>query len=419
MDAHFEEMLKRLKLTKLQKKDARTKYTNVAKILHNEFYETDYTGATKLLIGSYGKRTNIRPPDDVDLLFKIPAEVYSQYEDSPGALLQRIRKAIGKHYTTTEKISAWGKVVLVKFSDGKHNIELLPGLGEGGVFLIPNTEDGGGWESFDVGSDMAIVNDSDVRTSGKTRKLIKFIKRWKKKTSSVSMKSHQIEQYVAGFLNSYHLEGRSWPQITHDFFEWLFTNTTHTQDESAIQTAWNRAEKALEYELEDKMVEACNEWRKVFGNRTFPAYTKDLAAIQKISAQQPSIYEEHIEDRHPVRINPYYKLKINSVVTGKGFRDHSLRTFIQKYARLPRNMSLLFEAVHNIPGEFELLWKVRNFGPMASAVNQLRGEISEGFGIHKRESTAYLGTHYVECYAIKDGVCVARSLQFVPIGGDE
>ena len=110
MDAHFEEMLKRLKLTKLQKKDARTKYTNVAKILHNEFYETDYTGATKLLIGSYGKRTNIRPPDDVDLLFKIPAEVYSQYEDSPGALLQRIRKAIGKHYTTTEKISAWGKI---------------------------------------------------------------------------------------------------------------------------------------------------------------------------------------------------------------------------------------------------------------------------------------------------------------------
>jgi tRNA nucleotidyltransferase (CCA-adding enzyme) len=68
MDAHFIEMLRRLKLTKRQREDAKTKYTSVAKLLHNAFYNTEYNGSTKLLIGSYGKKTNIRPPGDVDLL---------------------------------------------------------------------------------------------------------------------------------------------------------------------------------------------------------------------------------------------------------------------------------------------------------------------------------------------------------------
>jgi len=123
MDAYFVEMLNRLKLTVKQKEDAVTKYTNVSKLLHNEFYETDYNGSTKLLIGSYGKHTNIRPPEDVDLLFKIPESIYVQYEDSPGALLQRIRNVLNKTYTTTEEIHAWGKVVLIQFSDGTHNVE--------------------------------------------------------------------------------------------------------------------------------------------------------------------------------------------------------------------------------------------------------------------------------------------------------
>ena len=39
---------------------------------------------------------------------------------------------------------------------------------------------------------------------------------------------------------------------------------------------------------------------------------------------------------------------------------------------------------------------------------QLRGEITKDEGQQaKRESTKFTGDHYVECYIVKDGICVA------------
>ena len=165
MNEHFEEMLHYLKLTKKQKKTPKIKYTRVARYLHNQFYDTKYTGSTKSLIGSYGKKTNVSPPTDVNLLFKIPAEVFNQYYNHSGngplALLQDIGIKLGKKYTTAAKISAWSKAVLVKFSDDKHNRELLAVFDVGDVFMIPNSKDGGNWESFDAHADLYVVNDTN------------------------------------------------------------------------------------------------------------------------------------------------------------------------------------------------------------------------------------------------------------------
>lgn len=417
MDAHFEEMLRRLRLTEKQRKDARTKYTTVAKLLHNEFYSTEYNGSTKLLIGSYGKRTNIRPPGDVDLLFKIPAEVYDQYQNSPGALLQRVRSVIGKHYTTTEKISAWGKVVLVKFSDGKHDVELLPAFEVGDVFMIPNTEEGGSWESFDARADINVVKDSHAATGGKTRPLIKVIKRWRAQTKTVKVKAFQIEQYSADFLETYDYEEASWSQLVADFFLWM--STVHDDDATQIQTAITRANKALEHEEAGKNKEACDEWRKVFGNRTFPAYSADLSTVSSLAKQFAAAGEEFIEDMFPVRINPSYSVRIHATVSGKGFRQHAVQEFLRRFPRFLKEMTLTFQANTTVPGDSTLFWKVRNFGETAQSLGQLRGEIREGVGLVKHdETTRYMGDHYVECYVVKDGICVAKTLQFVPIGSE-
>lgn len=417
MDDHFQEMLRRLKLTKAQRDDARTKYTTVAKLLHNEFYNTEYNGSTKLLIGSYGKRTNIRPPGDVDLLCKIPVEIYDQYQDSPSALLQRIRRVIGDHYTTTEKISAWGKVVLVKFPDGKHDIELLPAYEIDGVFMIPNTEDGGAWESFDARADLDVVKASNAATNGKTRPMIRIIKRWRKQTRSMTIKAYELEKYCADFLSGYEYEGKSWAQLTTAFFEWLAT--VSSKDVTQIQTAINRAKKALEYEADDELKEACHEWRKVFGVRTFPAYSSNLTRINALARQFVAPNEEFIEDMFPVRIDPAYSVSINSTVGGDGFRTHNVQAYLQRFPRFLKNMVLNFYAETTVPGNVQIFWKVRNFGEAASQRNDLRGEIKESYGKAKHhENTRYMGDHYVECYVVKDGVCVAKTLQFVPIGAD-
>ena len=72
LDGHFNLLLRRIKLTKVQNKDLETKMNGVARCLHGAYYESKYDGATKYLIGSVGKKTNIRPPKDIDILFKIP-----------------------------------------------------------------------------------------------------------------------------------------------------------------------------------------------------------------------------------------------------------------------------------------------------------------------------------------------------------
>lgn len=418
MDEHFEEMLRRLKLTQRQREDAKTKYTTVAKLLHTEFYDTEYNGSTKLLIGSYGKRTNIRPPSDIDLLFKIPADVYDQYQNSPDALLQRVRKVISAHYTTTEKISAWGKVVLVKFADGKHDVELLPAFEVGGVFMIPNTEGDGSWESFDARADLNIVKNSDDATQGRTRPLIRMIKRWRKQAKTVTIKSYEIEKYCADFLKNYEYGSSNWSAVVADFFTWLESNTD--KDSTQIQTAIGRATKAREYEASEKYKEACDEWRKVFGNRTFPAYSSNLSRVSALTKQFASLDEEYIEDMFPVRIDPAYTARINSTVSGKGFRSHNVQAFLARFPRFLKHMGLSFQAETTVPGAVRVFWKVRNFGVEAQRLNQLRGTITEGYNMTKRdENTLYLGDHYVECYIIKDGVCVAKGLQFVPIGREE
>lgn len=54
---YFLQFYENIKLTKLQREDAVTKYTGVCKKLHDYYYpESEYSGKTKLLIGSYGKK---------------------------------------------------------------------------------------------------------------------------------------------------------------------------------------------------------------------------------------------------------------------------------------------------------------------------------------------------------------------------
>lgn len=81
---------------------------------------------------------------------------------------------------------------------------------------------------------------------------------------------------------------------------------------------------------------------------------------------------------------------------------------------VPKNRWLRFEARTNVPGPYEVQWQVVNTGQEASSAGaqQLRGGFDGGEGTNgavRWESTAYRGTHWIEAFVIKGGVCVARS----------
>ena len=79
----FEKFYENIKLTPAQREDAKKKYRGVCKKLHDHYYpDIEYIGKTKLLFGSYGKHTNIKPPRDVDVLFIMPEDKFAQYDDN-------------------------------------------------------------------------------------------------------------------------------------------------------------------------------------------------------------------------------------------------------------------------------------------------------------------------------------------------
>lgn len=422
MNGHFDELLRRIKLSKRQRDDAQKKYIGVSKKLHNHYYQSEYNGNTKLIIGSYGKKTNIRPPGDVDLLFKIPLETYERFfeyqSNGPAALLQEVRNILSEKYTTTETIKAWGKVVLVEFSEGSHNVELLPAIEIDGVFIIPNSENGGSWDSFDVRSEINSISDSNTATGGITRRLIKVMKCWKQQNASISLKSYQIEEFCVRFLEQFeNPEMISFGELVGEFLEWLHENTQ--QDITYIKTAYARSQKALIYEANSQFIEGCLEWKKIFGDLNFPTYSPLREKIFKLRMAYPSSSEQFIEDIHKIRIDPLIKLSIDAKVNPnrKGFRNLNwpIAGFLRAFSAIPAQSNVYFTAQTNTQG-LQYLWKIRNFGDHARSENGLRGEIKPGSDDGSwKEPTKYHGSHYAECYAIRDNICVAIARIEVPI----
>lgn len=55
-----------------------------------------------------------------------------------------------------------------------------------------------------------------------------------------------------------------------------------------------------------------------------------------------------------------------------------------------------------------------NRGELAKERNQIRGQIARG-SREKEERTSFRGEHIVECYAVRNGVVVAKNRIDVPI----
>jgi len=407
----FKQFYKNIKLTPSQREDAKKKHNGVCKKLHDYYYpDLEYTGTTKLLIGSYGKRTNIRPPRDVDVLFIMPAAKFDQYDDNESngqsQLLQDIKKILSEKYSTTEKIKAWGKVVYIQFSDGTHNVELLPAWEKNnGKFIIPNTEEGGHWEVWDPRAEIQKIDDSDKNTAGKTRALIRMIKKWSE-NCSVKLKSFQIENMVLEFLGNNEHKDENYSNLVRDFFEY-FSSGLDDKSKSHFDTALNRANKACNFENGGKIDKATQEWKKIFSNDFPSSKGKDQRNIHET---KPTLADySHCE---PLRW-PFVganKVSIDAYIYTKN-KAKRLGGINSDGRNLPVGLSLKFVAKTDAGGDFNYYWQVVNTGDAARIANDLRGKIFEGHKI-QWENTKYHGKHWIECFIVQDDTCVARSGKF-------
>lgn len=108
------------------------------------------------------------------------------------------------------------------------------------------------------------------------------------------------------------------------------------------------------------------------------------------------------------------KVNVEAWVVKNGFRPRQIQS---GSTELAKHLSLQFEASTSIFWPYKVYWQVVNTGPEAEAADGLRGgyydcSVEKGRKMRK-ESTLYTGTHWIECFIVKNGVCVARSGEFV------
>ncbi|RLU00192.1 nucleotidyltransferase [Ketobacter sp.] len=100
------------------------------------------------------------------------------------------------------------------------------------------------------------------------------------------------------------------------------------------------------------------------------------------------------------------------------YMSHVYWKSFQSGQPLLKGKDLKFKLKTNVPKPYQVYWQVVNTGPEATNKGQLRGEIIEhiqtGSGdIYRTESTSYIGDHWVEGFVVKDGVCVAKTGEFI------
>jgi hypothetical protein len=212
----FDALLANLELKPYQVEDGKTKYKGVTRCLNARYYYSNSETANGILVGSWGKQTQIRPPRDVDILFQLPKSVYDRFQSRFGnrqsQLLQEVKDVLTGTYSAT-KMRGDGQVVIVPFAT--HTVEVVPAfLLDNTQYWVCNTHDGGKYVNFDPTAEANSVSSSEGANRN-TRDLIKMLKCWQG-YCSVPLKSFHLELLAVEFL-------RKWEHAGHTtvYYDWM------------------------------------------------------------------------------------------------------------------------------------------------------------------------------------------------------
>ena len=199
---------------------------------------------------------------------------------------------------------------------------------------------------------------------------------------------------------------------------------TRESDRTKMINWKNRLKSKLE-DLDILFQESCTEddalqaWYGFFNHD----YWKDQISVSDsmaITQERGKILkfadtEQFIEDMFPMALQ--YRCSVECKISGDGWRPQLIEKFLNYFRRfLPHNLEIRCDMVYtSAPEPYKVFWKVKNVGPEAERRNMVRGQIKEG-GKSIVEHSNFYGNHYIECYIIKDGYCVARTRKEVPIG---
>ncbi|WP_336232851.1 SMODS domain-containing nucleotidyltransferase [Thalassospira sp. CH_XMU1458] len=404
------------------------RYGEITAALNKRFRETESKTANSLQVGSYGRWTAIKGISDLDMIYIIPEREWDTYKDGKQyAILRATKDAIQTRYpSTTVKVDRL--VVQVLYKD--FHIEVMPAFRqEDGSFKYPDTANGGSWKITKPQAELDEMREANQRKNRNLRRLCKITRAWKNK-HGVAMGGLLIDTLAYNFLEatdeydekSYLYYG----YMCRDFFKFLSDQPKQTEYAALGSRQRVKVKKRFEkrakkaYELCSEAIEASGQtnerqkWRNVFGNGYPAPVSRAMEAAFADSTFRNT--EEFIEDRFPLDIR--YEMRIDCEVTQNGFRPTLLLNLLERHNILLRKKSLRFFIADgtDLPAGTSIYWKVLNRGDEAERRDMIRGQIiSDGGNWERRESTDFRGNHCVDCFAVLNGVVVARDNILVPI----
>jgi hypothetical protein len=261
------------------------KFNNAVGSLNRRYYDHSSDTENGIVIGSWGKNTQITPPRDVDALFLLPDHVYHRFQQRVGnrqsQLLQEVKDALLVTNPRTE-MRADRHVVVVPFDAVKVEVAVGFRCTDGSIIVCDSKGDG----RYVTSTALAEASDldaSDRASNGNTRALIRMIKCWQE-NCNVPLKSFMIERLAQAFLVQWkhRLEGTFYYDwMVRDFFGYVLTLANGgwvampggeiislgTEWLSKTQTAHRNAVNACQNEYENYQWLAGEDWQKIFGSK--------------------------------------------------------------------------------------------------------------------------------------------------------
>jgi hypothetical protein len=401
--------------------------------------------------GSWAHRTIIKPASglefDADFLVQLDEDL--DWNGEPRKYSNAVWAALNGHSTYGSMSTRKNRCTRVSYANDCH-IDVVPYVIQStGRQVIINRETNEFEDTNPVGFTEWIQEKDDL-TNGHLRKVIRLLKYLRDYRSAFSLKSILLTTLVGNVVDAWRTYDADHYKdvpttllhLVQDLDNWLQANAVkpYIVDPSCSSTSFDHRWADTEYlrfrdrihDLRPKVERAYNAgdvassviaWQDVFGTsfRTSvaaraEAASANTAVLQASPTADRAPQERFIEEMFPTADTHWVRIECD--VTEKVPRNRAARRALRsRNGRVPKWRNLMFRLVDtNVPEPFAVYWKVRNRGAEARAKGALRGQIYADQGRRRRsESTAYVGHHYVECYIVKGGVCIARAHQPVII----
>ena len=392
---------------------------------YSERYQSSY------LSGSYAKHTAIRPAkDDGNRDVDIIVETDHSLDDAPADVLEELRIVLAD---TSKYSTAHVQTHSVGIQLSKLDIDVVPLAMKNENWYIGDAETGE-WSRTNPKAHKEWSTEVNKGHGCNYKPIVKILKWWRREhcpESSRWPKGITLEKMIAD----------NFPEETGPYDDLVASVLRSMHDRYSEDLTSERIpfvgdpvlpenNLVASYSLED-LEEFDNEltsaialldengstnevWRKILGNR-FPA------GSSKTEFSLPN--NIYLPTQRALTVG--WRKRLPYVVKAKGYgiqvyaevetKEGERFTVHSNDRTIPKDSTVIYHALRNPRMRNDsIYWQIVNTGAEAISANCKRGEIepSNAGNGSRREATAYTGRHYVQCFAIRNGTCIARSKEF-------